>query len=267
MRRRGNEMDVRDDRRVIAALAQFADDVLEVLRVVDARRGDAQDFAARLDDRNGFVDAGFRLHRVGNQHRLDADRVVAADADVADFHFARDAPLPEEWIDAVVHGCGAGVRGRHARSVRRRAASLASTERQNRWMSKQVTYSMKLISRTANVIEVAVHADARSAVCGARPPTTANTMCPPSSTGKGSKLMIGQIDVQQHGDTKPAPHPAAHDFVPPAARMPTGPLMLVRADARFLGMRPTPRPCRPIETKNIRELIDRRRARAADNSI
>jgi len=44
----------------------------------------------------------------GNQHGLDTDRVVATDTDQTDLHFARDAPLPKEWIRTVVHGWVAG---------------------------------------------------------------------------------------------------------------------------------------------------------------
>jgi len=105
----GDEMDVGDDRGWVAAAAQFGDDVFEVFRVLDAGCGDAEDFAAGFDDRDGFTDAGIRVHRVGDQHRLDADRVVAADADVADFDFAGAAALPEEGIGTVVHGSVAGA--------------------------------------------------------------------------------------------------------------------------------------------------------------
>src|ERR1700693_4302117 len=101
-------MNIGDDWSIVAAPAKLGHDVLEILRVVDARGGDAEDFATGLDDREGFVDASLRFHRVGNQHRLDADRVVAADTDRTNLYFARDAPLPKEGIRAVVHGEVAG---------------------------------------------------------------------------------------------------------------------------------------------------------------
>src|SRR6266404_3393184 len=97
-------MNVGNNGRGIAALAKFGHDVLEVLRVIDAGSGDAEDFTTGLDDWERFVDASFRFHRVGNQHRLDADWVVAADTDRADLYLTGDPPLPEEWIGTVVHG-------------------------------------------------------------------------------------------------------------------------------------------------------------------
>src|ERR1017187_3287595 len=101
-------MNVGNNGSVVAALAKFGHDVLEVLRVVDARGGDTEDFTACLNNRERFVDTSLRLHRVGNQHRLDADRVVAADTDRTDLYFTGDAPLPKEWIRTVVHGWVAG---------------------------------------------------------------------------------------------------------------------------------------------------------------
>src|ERR1035437_7791689 len=101
-------MNVGDNGCVVATLTKLGHDILEVLRVVDARGGDTKSFTACLNDRERFVDASLRFHRVGNQHRLDADWVVAADTDWTDLYLARDAPLPEEWIRTVVHGWVAG---------------------------------------------------------------------------------------------------------------------------------------------------------------
>ena len=105
-----NEMDIGDDRGGQSALAECGHNIFEVLRVVNAGGGDAQDFAAGFDDRNGFRHTGGRVHRVGNQHRLDADRIIAAHADGAHLDFAGGAALPLKWIGAVVHGAG-GVAG------------------------------------------------------------------------------------------------------------------------------------------------------------
>ncbi len=103
-RRGRHEMDIGDNRRVQPAFAKFGDDVLEILRVVDRRRGDAQDFAAGFNDRDRLLDAGVRVHGVADQHRLDADRIVAANADGTDLDLAGQAPSPEKGGFTIVHG-------------------------------------------------------------------------------------------------------------------------------------------------------------------
>ena len=72
---------------------QLGLDVLEIGRVLDRRRGDADDFAADLDEVEGLLDAFARVHGVAGEHRLDADRVGAANADFADLDLAGKAAL------------------------------------------------------------------------------------------------------------------------------------------------------------------------------
>ncbi len=58
-------------------------DVLEIGGVLDGGRGDADDFAADLDQVEGLLDAFAGIHGVAGEHRLDADGIGAADADIA----------------------------------------------------------------------------------------------------------------------------------------------------------------------------------------
>ena len=92
----GFEMDVRHDRHMAAPRAQSPDDVLQIGRVLDRRRGDAHDLATDLGQLEGLRDRGLGVHRVAGDHRLDANRVAAADADLADHHFARQTRAHSE---------------------------------------------------------------------------------------------------------------------------------------------------------------------------
>ena len=83
------EMDVGHDRHLAAALAQPGDDVLQIRRVFHRRRGDPHDLAAGFSQLECLRDRRLGVHRVARDHRLDADRVRPADADLADHHLAR----------------------------------------------------------------------------------------------------------------------------------------------------------------------------------
>jgi hypothetical protein len=91
-------VDVGDDRHIAAALAQTTHDVLQIRRSLSRRRSDAHDLAA--DSASSIVCAmdAFRVHRVAGDHRLDANRIRAADAHAADHHLTGDAALIREWI-------------------------------------------------------------------------------------------------------------------------------------------------------------------------
>jgi hypothetical protein len=75
----------------VAASPQFAADFAEILRLAQVGRSNAHDFAARFVELDNLRDRRFGVHRLGGDHRLDADGVVAADADVADLDLARAA--------------------------------------------------------------------------------------------------------------------------------------------------------------------------------
>ena len=93
-------MDVGDDWHIAAALAQTFDDVLEVARVFYSGCGDADDLTASVRQLHRLLDRRFRIHRVAGDHRLDTDRVVPADTDVARLHPTRFAAVINEWIFA-----------------------------------------------------------------------------------------------------------------------------------------------------------------------
>ena len=97
----GFEMDVGDDRHIAPALAQALDDVLEVARVLDSRRSDPDDFTIGVCQLDRLLDRRLGVHRVAGNHRLDTDRVITTDPDVAHLHLARLATVINEWTLAV----------------------------------------------------------------------------------------------------------------------------------------------------------------------
>ena len=94
------ELDVGHDWYIAAALAQTFDDVLEVARVFHSGCGDAADLTTGIRQFHRLPDARLRVHRVARDHRLDTDRVVPADTDVAHLHLTRFAAVINEWIFA-----------------------------------------------------------------------------------------------------------------------------------------------------------------------
>ena len=97
----GFEMDVGDDRHIAPALAQALDDVLEVARVLDSRRSDPDDFTIGVCQLDRLLDRRLGVHRVAGNHRLDTDRVITTDPDIAHLHLARLATVINEWTLAV----------------------------------------------------------------------------------------------------------------------------------------------------------------------
>ena len=95
------EMDVCDERHVAAGGADFAGDVFEVGGVEFRLGGDADDFAPRVRQGEHLGDAGVGVAGVRGDHRLQADGVSAAHADVADLHLAGEAALVVEEVRAV----------------------------------------------------------------------------------------------------------------------------------------------------------------------
>ena len=100
----GLEVDVGDDGDVAAGGGELGLDVLEIGGVLDGGRGDADDLAADLDEVEGLLDALARVHRVAGEHRLDADGIGPADADLADLDLAGKAALVVVRIVAVGDG-------------------------------------------------------------------------------------------------------------------------------------------------------------------
>jgi hypothetical protein len=82
------EMDVRHQRHLAAGGAHLAGDVLQIRRINLLLRRDPDNFATGIRECQDLRDTGGRVAGVGSDHRLHADRVVAADADVSDPHLA-----------------------------------------------------------------------------------------------------------------------------------------------------------------------------------
>ena len=100
----GLEMDVGDDGHVATGGDQLGLDVLEIGGVLDGGRGDADDFAADLDEVEGLLDAFAGVHGVAGEHGLDADGVTPPDADFADADLTGEAALVVVGIMAVRDG-------------------------------------------------------------------------------------------------------------------------------------------------------------------
>ena len=82
----------------------------KVGRVLHRRRGDAHDLATDLGQLERLRNRRLRVHRVAGDHRLDANRVVAADAHPADHHFARQTALIVEKVVAIGKAAHVGQR-------------------------------------------------------------------------------------------------------------------------------------------------------------
>src|SRR5207237_5048706 len=83
--------------------AQTFDDVLQITRVLYRRRGDSDNLAANIRQFDRLLDRHRRVHRVASDHRLDANRIVSANPDIADADFARRATAIRKWRFAVFH--------------------------------------------------------------------------------------------------------------------------------------------------------------------
>ncbi len=102
-RRVGLEVNVRDERHAATALEQASLDVLQIPRVLHRRRGDAHDLAADRGQLERLCDGCLRVHRVACDHRLDANRIEAADGDISHAHHARWAAEKNERIERRLH--------------------------------------------------------------------------------------------------------------------------------------------------------------------
>src|SRR5579862_85475 len=109
-RRLGLEMDGRDDGDVAPFGQEGFLDELQVLRVLHGGRGDADDLATHGGEVERLLDARGGVHGVACQHRLDADRVGAADADFAGADFARYPALAKRRVHAIWAGFAAVAR-------------------------------------------------------------------------------------------------------------------------------------------------------------
>jgi len=87
----GLEMDVGHDRHIATSGQQFLLDVFEVGGVLHRGSGDPDDLASHLDEIEGLLDRGRRVHGVAGDHALDDDGVRSPNAHLPHFHFAGGA--------------------------------------------------------------------------------------------------------------------------------------------------------------------------------
>ncbi len=80
----GLEMDIGHDRHVAALAAQPPHDVLQIRRILHRGRGDADDLATHLRQRERLLHTRLRVHGVARHHRLHPDGIRPADSDRAD---------------------------------------------------------------------------------------------------------------------------------------------------------------------------------------
>ena len=88
----GGEVDVGHQRSVEARGTDALADLGEVLGLLAAGRGDADQLTPRLDHPDALGHGGVGVHRVRGGHALHPDRVVAPDADAPDAHGTRPPP-------------------------------------------------------------------------------------------------------------------------------------------------------------------------------
>ena len=105
----GGEVDVGNQRYAHAAAIQRCLDVPQILGLVERRRRQPHQLATGVDQLDGFGHRGVGVHGVADGHRLQADRVVAADGHVANVDDARFAAVVGKGIPAV------GGQGDHRR--------------------------------------------------------------------------------------------------------------------------------------------------------
>ena len=103
-------MDVGHNRNQTAARAQFGDDVLQIGRVLDGGRGDADELAADVYEVERLLNARGRVHRIAGEHRLHNHTMTSADNHAAVFripyhHLTSDAPAMEERRLAITLTC------------------------------------------------------------------------------------------------------------------------------------------------------------------
>ena len=94
-------MDVCHDGDIAGSLSQTLHDVFKIPPILHGGRSDTDDFTAHDCQFDCLLNRCVRIHRIAGDHRLGANRIVTADADVAHLHLARFATVINEWIFAI----------------------------------------------------------------------------------------------------------------------------------------------------------------------
>src|SRR5438552_7199398 len=113
----GFEMDIGHDWHIAAALAQSLHDVFQIARVLHRGRGNSHNFATDLSQLDRLLDRHLCVHRVARDHRLDANRTVPADADIAYADLARGTATKRKWRRAILHSLNSKSSARPAQSA------------------------------------------------------------------------------------------------------------------------------------------------------
>src|SRR5438477_9302199 len=100
------EMNIGHDRHIAAALTQSLDDIFQIARVFHRRGGYPHNLTTDIRQFDRLLDRHLRVHRVARAHRLDPNRIIPADADIANADFARRTPTIVQWILAITHSLG-----------------------------------------------------------------------------------------------------------------------------------------------------------------
>ena len=94
-------MDICNSWHVAAVFPQALHDLLKIARVLHRGRSDTDNFTAYVCQLDCLLNRRLRIHRIAGDHRLDANWIIAADADVADLHFTRFSTAINKRIFAV----------------------------------------------------------------------------------------------------------------------------------------------------------------------
>ena len=78
-----SKVDIGYERRIVSVSLQTGRDMLHILCLPGALRGETNQFTTGIDDTLGLRHAGLGIIGIGSGHRLDTDRIVTTYSDIA----------------------------------------------------------------------------------------------------------------------------------------------------------------------------------------